>query len=170
MSLHRSSPFAGQSRVKCEDRIQVLEMIQSILVVCLGNICRSPMAAALLRSRLPDINVVSAGLGAMIGHPADPAVSRLLFSRGLDASSHRGQQLTGDLCRQADLILVMDQAQKQEVERVFPLIRGKVFLLGAHEGYDVFDPYGQGTERFEACYALINSGVERWAASVLQLQ
>lgn len=144
-------------------------MIQSILVVCEGNICRSPMAAALLKERLPATTIVSAGLGALLGQPADASVATLLAARGLDVSTHRAQQLSERLCNQANLILVMERHQKDQLERRYPLVRGKVFCLGAYGGYDVFDPYLRSRECFEACYQLIRAGVERWADDVTHL-
>lgn len=144
-------------------------MIQNILVVCVGNICRSPMAAALLKERLPMTSIASAGLGALLGQSADPEVLALLAARKLDVSAHRAQQLTELLCKQAELILVMEQSQKDQLETLYPLVRGKVFRLGAYGGYDVFDPYLQSSQRFETCYELIEAGIERWVDNVMQL-
>lgn len=144
-------------------------MIQNILVVCVGNICRSPMAAALLKTRLPGVEVVSAGIGALIGQPADPHVLSLLDGCGVDASAHRAQQLTERLCSGAQLILVMEQVHKDHIERLYPVARGKVFRLGSHDRHDIFDPYGQSRERFDDCYALIAPAVDKWASSVAKL-
>ncbi|MGF6812840.1 protein-tyrosine phosphatase [Paraburkholderia sp. Clong3] len=127
------------------------------------------MAAALLNERLPRTNIVSAGLGALVGRPAEPEAAALLAARGLDVSTHRSQQLTELLCKQANLILVMERGHKDQLERHYPFTRGKVFRLGDHGGYDIFDPFRQGRERFEACYELIDASVQRWAQSVMRL-
>lgn len=127
------------------------------------------MAAALLKARLPDVEIVSAGLGALVGRPAEVTAFSILKHRGIDMSDHRAQQLTELLCKQAELILVMEQAHKDQVERLYPFTRGRVYRLGSHGDYDVFDPYRQGEERFEACYALIKSAADKWAVDVMQL-
>ena len=57
--------------------------IRHVLTVCLGNICRSPMAEGLLAAAMPDCEVASAGLGALSGHPADPIAQALMQERGL---------------------------------------------------------------------------------------
>src|SRR5690606_19571912 len=105
-------------------------MIQSILVVCIGNICRSPMAEGLLKQRLPEKHIYSAGLGALVGHPADPLAIELMQQQGVDISDHRAQQINAQLVNQADLVLVMDLEQKRHVEKHYPASRGKVFRLG----------------------------------------
>lgn len=69
-------------------------MIKTVLVVCVGNICRSPMAEGLLKRALPEANVASAGLGALVGQPADPYAVALMSGLGLDISGHRARQLS----------------------------------------------------------------------------
>ncbi len=92
-------------------------MFNRILVVCVGNICRNPMAEGLLVQTLSEagmqaIQIRSAGLNALVGHQADKIAIRLMLEQGVDVSAHRGQQLNRDLLRWADLVLVMDKAQK----------------------------------------------------------
>ncbi|MFL5359908.1 MAG: low molecular weight phosphotyrosine protein phosphatase, partial [Myxococcales bacterium] len=78
-------------------------MFDRVLMVCTGNICRSPMAQVLLADALKkrgiDVAVESAGLGALVGHPADPIAVKLMQARGLDLSGHRGRQLTREIIR-----------------------------------------------------------------------
>jgi protein-tyrosine phosphatase len=105
--------------------------VQGILVLCEGNHCRSPMAEALLQQALgPGFRVSSAGLGALVDHPPHEEALRLLAAVGIDLAGHRGRQFTAELALGADLILVMDQAQKDTCERWVPSIRGRVYLLG----------------------------------------
>src|SRR5918993_816046 len=114
--------------------------MKNILTVCIGNICRSPMAQAVLASALPQATVASAGTSAMIGMPADEGAQRLMRLRGLDLSQHRAQQVNREMCRWADLILVMDGEQKRELEKNYPAAYGKIFRIGEHAKRDVPDP------------------------------
>ena len=144
-------------------------MIESILVVCEGNICRSPMGQGLLRHGLPLVEVSSAGLGALVGHPADPSAIRIMHEHGVDIENHVARQITVELCSRADLILVMDARQKRAVERLSMSARGKVYRLGEAEGLDIFDPYRKDYDSFERCFATIQRGVEAWIHKVKRL-
>jgi len=134
----------------------------SILVVCVGNICRSPMAEAILASRLAPhgVKVSSAGIAALVGRPADPHAKALLAERGLDLSGHRARQLTPELVQGADLVLVMSTEQQRAVEQLAPAARGRVHRLGRFGGFDVPDPYRQDRAAFARALALIDRGVE----------
>jgi len=145
-------------------------MIRSVLVVCIGNICRSPMAEGLLRAELENkVEVHSAGLGALIGKAADSHAQTLMEQLGIDISDHRAQQLNGALCKSVDLILVMDNDQKKEIESLYPYARGRVYRLGDAAGVDIFDPYKRGIDDFERCLLLIRSGVVDWAKKIRSL-
>lgn len=87
-------------------------MFASVLIVCEGNICRSPMAAGIFSLRLPAVRVWSAGIGALIGSPPASFANQVMRMNGIDISTHRARQLTVADCREAELILVMDEAQK----------------------------------------------------------
>ncbi|OGB02913.1 MAG: protein tyrosine phosphatase [Burkholderiales bacterium RIFCSPLOWO2_12_FULL_64_99] len=140
-----------------------------ILTLCVGNICRSPIAEALLVRDLPAHTVASAGLGALVGQPADALAQAVAAEHGLDLSPHRAQQVTGWLCQQSDLILVMEQAHQTELERQFPVIRGKVYRLGHLGQFDVADPYRQPRSAFDEAYAAIAQGVADWVPRIQQL-
>jgi protein-tyrosine phosphatase len=136
--------------------------MKNILVLCVGNICRSPMAEGILRQALPNRNVYSAGISALIGKPADPFSVQLMAEQGIDISQHRAQQISASLVSQAELILVMDQEQKKYVETQYVGARGKVFRLGEGGKFDVPDPYREGLDSFRAAYRLIDEGVKIW--------
>lgn len=140
--------------------------MQHILTLCIGNICRSPLAEVMLAREFPDRTVWSAGLGALVGEPADPTSIALAKEQGLDLSAHRAQQVSSIMCQRADLILVMEQHHRAELERRYPLVRGKVFRLGAG---DIADPYRMHRSAFEAAYADIARGVADWAVRIRQL-
>lgn len=140
--------------------------MQRILTLCIGNICRSPLAEVLLAREFPGRVVRSAGLGALVGEPADPLSVTLAAEQGLDLSAHRAQQVTGLMCQQADLILVMEQHQRAELERRYPQVRGKVFRLAPG---DIADPFRMPRAAFESAYADISRGVSDWAERIRQL-
>jgi protein-tyrosine phosphatase len=133
-------------------------------MVCTGNICRSPMAEALLGSRLrqrgADPVVSSAGIAALVGSPADPIAVELMRERGLDLAAHRARQLTPELVRASDLVLVMERDQVRVVEELFPAARGRVQRLGRIAGFEVPDPFRRGRPAFVEALALIERGVD----------
>lgn len=134
--------------------------MDNILVLCIGNICRSPIAEGLLKQAFPEKNIYSAGLGALVGRPADPPAVKISEEHGLDITAHRAQAISSVLVNQADLILTMDLEQKRHVESHYPSARGKVFRLCEFKKMDVADPYREGYASFQAAYALIREGVD----------
>lgn len=141
-------------------------MIRSILVLCIGNICRSPMAEGLLKQALRGYGISSAGLGALAGQPADPAGVELMRRHGIDITTHRARQLEDWMLYAADMVLVMDMEQKRYLEAKYPMCRGKAFRLGEHGKYDIADPYRQGPEAFRESAGLIQQGVTAWAERI----
>ena len=143
--------------------------MKRILALCIGNICRSPIAEALLKQQFPEKTIWSAGLGALVGNPADPLTIDVAAAHGLDLSAHRAQQLDSLMCQTAELILVMEQGHKTQLEQQYPLMRGKVFRLGELGQFDIADPYRQPKASFEVAYARIARGVADWAPRIRQL-
>jgi len=140
-----------------------------ILVVCVGNICRSPMAEVLLKSALreqDDITVESAGLGALVGHPASAYAVELMEELGEDISGHRARQIHPDMVSAADLVLVMESRHKRAIDDADPTARGKVHRLGDWQGIDIADPYRQPKAAFADALADIQVGVASWAEKV----
>jgi protein-tyrosine phosphatase len=143
--------------------------MNAILVLCIGNICRSPMAEAMLKRELPGRTIRSAGLGALIGKPADPLSVQLMAEQGIDIGAHRAQQISATLVAQAELILVMDTKQKKYVETQYVGSRGKVFRLGEAAKVDIPDPYREGIDSFRAAHLLIDAGVKAWVEQILRM-
>lgn len=140
-------------------------MFRNILFVCVGNICRSPTAEALMRHRLgrDDIAVASAGLQALVGRPIDATAGLLLREHGLDADAHRARQATASLLTGADLVLVMERRHLLDIGRDVPQASGKVFLLGKwRDGREIPDPYRQQRPAFEHAYRQIEDCVASW--------
>ena len=140
-------------------------MIKHILVVCVGNICRSPMAERLLKSALRDqgdFTVESAGLSAVVGHSADDKVLELMSEIGEDVSDHRARQIHPDMVKKADLVLVMESCHKQSIDIADPTARGKVIRLGEWQNRDIGDPYRQPKTVFVDALAEIQEGVTSW--------
>lgn len=138
-------------------------MFNSVLVVCTGNICRSPMAERILKKMLPDKIVRSAGVGALVDHGADPMAIKVSLENGVSLTGHLGTQFTSSLSREYDLILVMDKSHLQQVSRIAPHARGKTMLLGHWIGNkEIPDPYKQSKEAFEFVYQLIDEACLSW--------
>lgn len=127
------------------------------------------MAEGLLRAALPRVDVRSAGLQAVVGAKADQCAQNLMEARGIDISRHRSQQFLYEAHRGADLILVMDSAQKVVVEKKHTPLRGRVFRLGHFINTDIFDPHQLSQSHFDECLALIDEGVREWQKKLGQL-
>ena len=138
-------------------------------MVCVGNICRSPMAEALLQDALRDqegIIVESAGLGALVGEPATEHAIALMDERGIDIGAHRARQITPDMVHSADLVLVMEGIHKRTLDANEPEARGKIYRFGKWQDQDIKDPYRQPREAFETALYDIDAGVLEWAKRI----
>jgi protein-tyrosine phosphatase len=122
-----------------------------------------------LRDELPALVVRSAGLGALVGLPADDTAVRLLEDRGVDISKHRAVQVNRQLCMDADLVLVMEQQQRSRLEMLYPQVRGRVRKLGEYIDRDIPDPYRQPLSAFRESLALIEQGLQEWSARLRKI-
>lgn len=141
-------------------------MFNRILTVCTGNICRSPAAEFLLRQRIEalgrPVEAQSAGIGALVNHPADETTCAMMQSRGVDLSAHRGRQLVRERLRWAELVLVMEQHHRDAVLALDPAARGKTFLLGHWTNTEIPDPYRRGDEAHAEALRQIDAAVGLW--------
>ncbi|KAB8146141.1 protein tyrosine phosphatase [Raoultella ornithinolytica] len=139
-------------------------MFDSILVVCTGNICRSPIGERFLRRELPNKKIDSAGTGALVDHEADICAIGIAEKNGLSLAGHRGKQFTPSLGRQYDLILVMERSHIEQIGRIAPEARGKTMLFGHWlEQKEIPDPYKKSEEAFISVYKLIELAGQQWA-------
>ncbi|HAT1574068.1 TPA: protein tyrosine phosphatase [Raoultella ornithinolytica] len=138
-------------------------MFDSILVVCTGNICRSPIGERFLRRALPNKRIDSAGTSALVDHDADNSAVNIAALNGLSLEGHRGQQFTPSLARKYDLILAMEKLHIEQIGRIAPEARGKTMLFGQWlEQREIPDPYRKSEEAFCLVYQLIEQAGLRW--------
>lgn len=137
-----------------------------IAVVCLGNICRSPIAGVVLNARVQEaglddvVEVVSAGTGDWhAGEPMDRRASALLSSEGYDATQHRAQQVGASWLEDHDLLLAMDRQNLQDLRALGPVEEGRVRLFRdydpAEPGGEVPDPYFGGDSGFREVLEMV---------------
>jgi protein-tyrosine-phosphatase len=132
----------------------------SIVFVCTGNTCRSPMAADLGRRYLvplgPEVEVSSAGLWATDGQPAAPHAQSIVHEMGGDLGGHRSRPVTPELMASSALVLTMTRRHKEELLHLQPGLGEKVFTLaefsGVARGQDVEDPIGGPRALYERAY------------------
>ena len=145
-------------------------MLSNIVVVCTGNICRSPIAECLFRQRNlgSGLNVASAGTHALVGRPADPYSVEVMIENDCDLIlSHRAQQANVRLLNSVDLILALDGGHLEWVLSVAPHLRGRAFKLGRWDGnQDIEDPYMKPKEAFVKAYWEISRAVDEWSSKI----
>jgi glycine hydroxymethyltransferase len=142
--------------------------MKTVLFVCTGNICRSPMAEGLFRHATegrPDCRVISAGVGALEGQAPSPHAVRALRELGIDISEQRSRMLTPDLVEQADYIFGMTHSHVDSVNLLFPQAAEKTFLLREFDETldefekDISDPIGGSYETYAYCRDQIEQGI-----------
>ena len=153
--------------------------INRVLFVCLGNLCRSPMAEYLFRSYLKNrkniiMNVSSAGFLNQRGRHVPEEISLLMKNSGIDISGHRSSPITPERIINSDLIIVMEIKQRDQLLREYPECASRVFLLSQlnalnPEERDIGDPIGQTFSFYQYCFNEIKVLVEELARYILKL-
>ncbi len=142
--------------------------MKTILFVCTGNICRSPMAEGIFRQVMKgrrDIQVLSAGIGAMEGQAPSTYAVQAVKELGIDISKQRSRQLTGELVQEADYIFGMTHSHVDTVFLLYPQAAEKTFLLREFDDTldifekDISDPIGGSYEVYVNCRDQIEQGI-----------
>lgn len=143
-----------------------------ILIVCTGNICRSPVAAALLQDRLKrqgltEWQVTSAGTWAQDKRGASQYSVEIMAEQGLDITEHRATMIDYDLIKKSDLVLCMESGHMEALQVEFPTQAKKVYLLSemVDRNYSISDPYGRSKDAYYRMVSdvagIIDDGLDR---------
>ncbi len=151
-----------------ERQVAVSNSDLTVLFVCTGNTCRSPMAEQIFNERTRDLlaHAFSAGLSANPGSPMNPQAAEALTNLGYASKDHSSTLISPEAVEQADVILTFTQDQKNEMAERFPASFGKLFTVseyakgGTGISVDVADPYGKSAEVYKETAETINSLVE----------
>lgn len=143
----------------------------SIIFICTGNMCRSPMAEGLLRKRLDeigryDIFVSSMGTHAQSEQKATDYAITVCSERDIDITKHLSRQLVPQELKESDLIFAMEPVHKDFLVTFFPLVKDRTFLLGSWPGPDnkkgtIKDPVGSSIENYRKTFRILSDHIER---------
>lgn len=172
-------------RIRSKRRLQRLvrqqrfpKQVKSVLVVCKGNICRSPLAEAYLKQGFAqcgqNVAVCSAGLETSLGKPAHNFAQLVGRSAGIPLDDHVTKPLLKEHVEHADLIVAMEHAHYHRLQKLYPTCRGKIFLLrqfgdryGTHNtAVEIADPYSGTLGEFQECFSIIRRSCDHLISDV----
>lgn len=142
-------------------------VFDSILVVCVGNICRSPLGERLLATRLAhrglDISVSSAGIAALEGYGADADASAVAAGHGVSLDGHVARQFSHQIGSEHALILVMEAGHKQSIIKSAPDLSGRILLFDQWTGArGIADPFRRSVDFHEEVFMQIDKAANAW--------
>lgn len=141
--------------------------IDSILVICVGNLCRSPVAGGFLHQLLPEKKISSAGLKANPRLNRDAVTLDVATDLGLDLSNHTPRKLSAGLIEEHDLILVMEKFHQKAVLEKAPTAAGKMFLMGHWSAMrEITDPFRQSIDLYQLVFSQLRHDAGQWAAKL----
>lgn len=138
--------------------------MEKILVVCVGNICRSVLGERILRAQLPArFTVESAGIGALAGHGADTDAGAVAAEHGVSLDGHVARQFTREIGQGFDLILALEPGHKRVIGNEAPELSGKVMLLDQWVGAKgIADPYKKDHAFHERVFNEVSEAAAQW--------
>lgn len=140
-----------------------------ILVVCVGNICRSPLGERLLRATLPTSNVSSAGIAALTGRGPNETTARVAAARDVSLAGHVARQFTSSMGAGQDLVLVMEPWHRRTIVADAPQLQGRVMLFDHWTGARAIpDPYRRPESVHAAVFDMLIQGADAWASRIGQ--
>lgn len=151
-------------RSRARRRLQALDGPRKILMVCTGNVCRSPYAEVRARGREGDggeWEIRSVGWMGPSGRPPPAEAQEVARARGLELDGHRSQLLSNELVAWADLLVVMERSHARMVQKDFGADASRILLLGDLDPTlprrrDVLDPWGRAREEYEETFDRID--------------
>ena len=139
-------------------------MPTSVLVVCVGNICRSPAGEAVLRSLCPNLEVSSAGINALVGQGADEDAAATAERHGVSLADHIARQFTSKLGEEHALILAMEPGHRRVIGEQAPHLLGRTLLFDQWTGAKgIADPYRRSTAFHSEVFEQIRAAAQGWA-------
>ena len=138
-----------------------------IMMICAGNMCRSPFAEYYMRQKFEQAGVegecFSRGLLAMPGRKVPSLALQVGLEFGIDMQDHISQTLLAPDVDRAAMIMVMEQGQRQHLSKMRPASIGKIFLLSQpNGGAKIADPMGKDAEYFRKTYKEITINIDAW--------
>lgn len=142
--------------------------IKNLLVICIGNICRSPTAEKIFTKKLNHIKTSSAGINALDGNPINKFAFQILEEEGYKELDHSARTVNIKMLQEADLVLVMEKIHQQKLIHSYPQLSGKIMLLGKWQNnIDISDPYGKSYEAFQEVFKQINQACVSWSKKLI---